>query len=99
LENTKIQKIAHLAKLIIREDEAASFEAKLDSVMKMIEQLNLVDCSGVEPLRSVCDMNLTMRDDIVNDGNKVDEILFNAPGKTSNLAKKTHFFVVPKVIE
>ena len=99
MESREIQKIANLSKLIIEKDMEEEFISKLQSVMKMIDQLKEIDCSQIAPLSSVCEMNLRMRDDIVNDGNKEDEILFNAPGKMSNFAKQTHFFVVPKVIE
>ena len=99
MESREIQKIANLAKLIIEKDKEEEFVIKLKSVMKMIDQLKAIDCSKIDPLSSVCEMNLRMRDDVVNDGNKEDDILFNSPGKMSNFAKQTHFFVVPKVIE
>ncbi len=99
MENQEIKKIANLAKLIINNGDEEEFANKLKSVMNMINQLNDINCSKIEPLSSICDMNLRMREDIVNDGNKEDEILFNSPGEVSSLAKRTHFFVVPKVIE
>jgi aspartyl-tRNA(Asn)/glutamyl-tRNA(Gln) amidotransferase subunit C len=99
MESQEIKKIANLAKLIINKDEEVGFANKLKSVMNMINQLKDINCSNITPLSSICDMNLRMREDIVNDGNKEGEILFNAPGEVSGLAKRTHFFVVPKVIE
>ncbi len=99
MENKKIQKIANLAKLIIDKDEEIEFRSKLKSVMNMIDILQTIDCTNIKPLSSVSGMALRMRDDIVNDGNKVDEILYNVPGSKSTLAKQTHFFIVPKVIE
>jgi aspartyl-tRNA(Asn)/glutamyl-tRNA(Gln) amidotransferase subunit C len=99
MQSKEIQKIANLSKLIIEEDKLQEFESRLRSVMKMIDKLQELDCNDVEPLTSVCGMNLRTRDDIVNDGDKVEKILYGAPGTTSKLAKQTHFFIVPKVIE
>ena len=67
MESREIQKIANLSKLIIEKDREEEFISKLQSVMKMIDQLKEVDCSQIAPLSSVCEMNLRMRDDVVND--------------------------------
>ena len=58
-----------------------------------IEELGEVDTSAVEPLASVTGHSLPLRADKVTDGNKVDDILANAPEQASG------FFVVPKVVE
>ena len=99
MENKEIQKIANLAKLIIDKDKEGEFSSKLTSVINMIDVLKTIDCTNIKPLTSASGMNLRMRDDIVNDGNQVEEILYNVPGSKSSLAKQTHFFIVPKVIE
>jgi aspartyl-tRNA(Asn)/glutamyl-tRNA(Gln) amidotransferase subunit C len=52
-----------------------------------------VNTDGVEPLATVIDQKLRLRDDIVNDGNIRDEVLANAPEAQHG------FFAVPKVIE
>jgi aspartyl-tRNA(Asn)/glutamyl-tRNA(Gln) amidotransferase subunit C len=52
-----------------------------------------MNTDGVEPLATVIDQKLRLRDDVVNDGNIRDEILANAPEAQHG------FFAVPKVIE
>ena len=52
-----------------------------------------MDTANVEPLASVTGHSLPLRVDKVTDGNKVDDILANAPEQASG------FFVVPKVVE
>ena len=47
----------------------------------------------VAPMTSVATAELYQRKDVVNDGNKVDDILANAPESDDN------YFVVPKVVE
>ena len=86
-------KLAHLARLNIPTDEQTQVASELNNLFKWIDQLNEVDVTGVEPLSNVNDMPLRWREDVVTDGNKVDEILSNAPAKTAG------FFTVPKVIE
>ena len=88
-----VAKIASLARLKIPVEEQNHFAGELNQIMAWIEQLNEVDVTGVEPLASVNDMHARLRQDIITDGGKPDEILANAPAKTAD------FFTVPKVIE
>jgi aspartyl-tRNA(Asn)/glutamyl-tRNA(Gln) amidotransferase subunit C len=99
MENQDIKRISNLAKLIIDDKEEHKFVENLKSIMNMINKLQKVDCSNIEPLTSVCEMNLRVREDFVNDGNQEDQVLFNSPGNKAELAKTTHFFIVPKVVE
>jgi aspartyl-tRNA(Asn)/glutamyl-tRNA(Gln) amidotransferase subunit C len=61
--------------------------------MGWIEQLKGVDIDGVAPMATAIDMATPLREDNVNDGNQVDEVLKNAPRALDG------FFVVPKVVE
>ena len=58
-----------------------------------MEQLNEVDVAGVEPMTSVTPMALKRRADMVDDGEKRDDVLANAPDAREG------FFAVPKVVE
>ena len=64
-----------------------------NKIIGFIEQLNEVDTESVNPLSSVTGHNLPIREDVVDDGNKNNDVLENAP------EKKSGYFVVPKVIE
>ena len=66
---------------------------ELNNILGWVEQLGEVDTGGVEPLATVVDQKLRLRDDVVNDGNIRDAILANAPEAQHG------FFAVPKVIE
>ena len=59
----------------------------------IVDQLNEVDVDGVEPLTSIVETTLPMRDDVVTDGNIQDQVLANAPRTEHG------FFVVPKAVE
>jgi aspartyl-tRNA(Asn)/glutamyl-tRNA(Gln) amidotransferase subunit C len=65
----------------------------LQAILSWIEELREVDTTNVEPLASVTGHSLPLRADKVTDGNKIDDILANAPEQASG------FFVVPKVVE
>jgi aspartyl-tRNA(Asn)/glutamyl-tRNA(Gln) amidotransferase subunit C len=58
-----------------------------------VEQLQQVDCTGVEPMTTVMPVTLRWRDDAVTDGGQAEAVLANAPDARHG------FFAVPKVIE
>lgn len=99
MANSNIEKLAHLAKIIIKKEEEKEFEEKLENVMKMMDVMKELDCSSIEPLTSVSSMNLRTHPDQVKDDNIADMVLRNAPTPNSELAKDLHYFIVPKVME
>ena len=88
-----VRRIAHLARIAVRDDEIQHLEGELNAMLDFVEQLSEVDIEGVEPMTSVTPMEMKKRADVVNDGNIADDIVKNAP------ATEGHFFLVPKVIE
>ena len=98
ISNEEIKKIAHLSRIHIEEKDMEAFANKLQSVMEMIDQLPEVDSEGAEPLTSAHDMDITMRQDEINDGNIAEDLMSNSPGETAELSKEVKCYVVPKVI-
>jgi aspartyl-tRNA(Asn)/glutamyl-tRNA(Gln) amidotransferase subunit C len=88
-----VRRIAHLARIAVRDDEIQHLEGELNAMLAFVEQLSEVNIEGVEPMTSVTPMEMKKRADVVNDGNIADEIVKNAP------ATEGHFFLVPKVVE
>jgi aspartyl-tRNA(Asn)/glutamyl-tRNA(Gln) amidotransferase subunit C len=88
-----VKKVASLSRL--REDEARlqSLAGELNGILGWIEQLNEVDVTGVEPMTTAVEMPTPMREDVVTDGDKVAQIVANAPKTVDG------FFIVPKVVE
>lgn len=91
LTSSDIAKIATLSRLKVEPDEIATFGQELSSIFQWIDQLEKVDVSSIDSLMS--QELMTERDDDVTDGNKVDEIIANAPESAHNM------FTVPKVVE
>ena len=93
LDKATVAHIATLARIKLPEGEEDKIAGELSHILTWIEQLAEVDTSGVAPMTSVAAMRLPMRDDVVSDGNRRDDILGNTPEATHG------FFTVPKVVE
>jgi len=89
----QVRHIAKLARIAMSDAELERLVPELNNILGWVEQLGEVDTDGVEPLATVVDQKLRLRDDVVNDGNIRDAILANAPEAQHG------FFAVPKVIE
>lgn len=99
ITQTEFNKLQKLAKLSFPSQEIPLIMDKLNKVMEMIDGIKDVDCNGVEPLRSVCDMDLRMRSDEVTASDISSQLFSNIPSKGSEFAKEIKCFVVPKVVE
>ncbi|WEK49447.1 MAG: Asp-tRNA(Asn)/Glu-tRNA(Gln) amidotransferase subunit GatC [Candidatus Kaistia colombiensis] len=88
-----VKRVAHLARIAVTEEEAASFQGEINAILGFAEQLNEVDVEGVEPLTSVVAQTMKKREDVVTDGFYADRVVGNAPVSDDD------FFVVPKVVE
>ena len=87
------RKVAHLARIAVKEEDLPALAGELSAVLAFMEQLNEVDVDGVEPMTSVTPMRLARRKDVVTDGNIQKQVLANAPDAREG------FFAVPKVVE
>lgn len=88
-----VRKVARLSRIAVSEDRLDELAGELNGILAWIDQLKEVDVSDVEPLTSVVETKLPMREDIVTDGNIPDQVLANAPRTEDG------FFVVPKSVE
>ena len=88
-----VRHIARLARIAVSEEEVVALAPELSNILGWVEQLQEVDVEGVEPMTAVIPNQLRLREDVVTDGGKRDDVLANAP------AAEHGFFAVPKVIE
>jgi aspartyl-tRNA(Asn)/glutamyl-tRNA(Gln) amidotransferase subunit C len=93
VDTATVRRIAHLARIAVKDDEVEDLQGEINAVLAFVEQLSEVDVAGVEPMTSVTPMAMKMRRDVVSDGGIADDIIRNAP------ATQDHFFLVPKVVE
>ena len=92
-----VSRIANLARLELDDAHAQSMLTRLNGFFDIVEQMQAVDTTGVEPLAhptAVIDhVALRLRDDVVSEPNQRDANQRSAPAVERGL------FLVPKVIE
>lgn len=88
-----VKKVAHLARIEIKDDDEIQFVNELNKIVSWIEQLNAVDTSNVQPLDHAVSYSLRMRDDAIETNNQATDVLKNAQETVLD------FFSVPKVVE
>ncbi|HVE01922.1 MAG TPA: Asp-tRNA(Asn)/Glu-tRNA(Gln) amidotransferase subunit GatC [Sphingomicrobium sp.] len=93
VSNEQVRHIAKLARIAMSDEEIDRLAPELNNILGWVEQLAEVDTEGVEPLATVIDQKLRLRDDVITDGDCRDDVLANAPDAQHG------FFAVPKVIE
>ena len=93
VDTATVRHIAKLARLQMSDAEVEALVPELNNILGWVEQLGEVDTDGVEPLATVIDQKLRLRDDRIDDGNVRADVLSNAPDAQHG------FFAVPKVIE
>jgi aspartyl-tRNA(Asn)/glutamyl-tRNA(Gln) amidotransferase subunit C len=93
LQISDVNRLAHLARLHLSPDEAGTLLTELNGIFGMIEQLQAVDTSGLEPMSHPLGGAQRLREDGVTEIPDRDANLCNAPAQQDGL------FLVPKVIE
>ena len=88
-----VRRIAHLARIVVAEEEVEHLRGELNAMLAFVEQLSEVNVEGVEPMTSVTPMAMKKRHDVVSAGYDAAAVLKNAPESADN------FFLVPKVVE
>ncbi|MBO7098057.1 MAG: Asp-tRNA(Asn)/Glu-tRNA(Gln) amidotransferase subunit GatC [Alphaproteobacteria bacterium] len=93
VDNNTVKQVAFLARLKVEDSKVEQTKDEFNKILNWVEQLNEVNTENVEPLVSVNDTTLPLREDDVTDGNLKTEILKNAP------MQEFGYFAVPKVVE
>jgi len=88
-----VKHISKLARISLEDKKAQKLAGDLNSIFEFIEKLNKLNTDKVEPLTSIAETTLKLRNDEVKSKNIRDQILKNSPSKNKD------FFVVPKVVE
>lgn len=97
LSASDIARIASLARLQLAPDESERMLGQINGFFDLVERMQAVDTSGVEPLAhpvaTIEDISLRLRDDVVSEPNNREANQRSAPAVERGL------FLVPKVIE
>ena len=82
-----------LSRISVDDKKADKLAGDLNSIFDFIEKLNELNTDKVEPLTSVAETSLKLRNDDVKSKDIRNQILKNSPDENED------FFVVPKVVE
>lgn len=93
----QVRKVAHLARLDLRDDELAPLTAQLGAIVGYVAHLAEVPTDGVEPLAHALPVQNVFRDDEPATSLSVAEALAGAPARKA--VKGEQFFAVPAVLE
>jgi aspartyl-tRNA(Asn)/glutamyl-tRNA(Gln) amidotransferase subunit C len=89
----EVERIAHLARLRLAEEEAVAMASQLESILGYIELLDTLDTSQVEPTSHVMPLATPMREDRPGTSYPPETAIANAPARDGSA------FAVPKVLE
>ena len=94
LTRQDVEKIAHLARLSISEDELPVYVSALSSIVNFVDELSKVETANVAPLAHPLDgQHQRLRDDVVTESYNREKYQANAPSVAAGL------YIVPRVIE
>ena len=93
LERSDVEKIAHLARLAVSENELDAVASDLSNILDLVEQMNAVDTEGVTPMAHPLHMSQRLREDAVTESDQREHFQSVAPATENGL------YLVPKVIE
>jgi len=88
-----IKHISKLSRISVDDEKAKKLAGDMNSIFDFIEKLNELNTDNVEPLTSVAETTLKLREDEVKSGNIRVQVLKNSPDENKD------FFVVPRVVE
>ena len=93
LERSDVEKIAHLARLGLNDADIPRTTEDLNSILGLIDQMQAVDTTGIEPLAHPLEASQRLRADVVTESNHREAYQSIAPAVENGL------YLVPKVIE
>ena len=93
IDNEIVQNMAELTQLELDQDELSAIRDKMSEVLKLVEEMQAVDTSGIEPVSNPLDATQTLRSDVVTSGDDRELFQSVAPETRDGL------YLVPKVID
>lgn len=93
VDNETVKRVAFLSRLKIEDDKIDAAKSEFNRILNWVEELNEIPTDDVEPLITVNDISLRLREDAVTAGHCAKEVLANAP------SAEYDYFAVPKVVE
>ncbi len=88
-----VKKVAALARLEVADKDVPTYERELASIFEMIQKIQEIDTSNIEPMSHPKDIELRLRPDQVTEPDQRAELQQIAPATENGL------YLVPKVLD
>jgi aspartyl-tRNA(Asn)/glutamyl-tRNA(Gln) amidotransferase subunit C len=88
-----VKRIAHLARIAVEEDEMPGYLQQLSNILSLVEEMQAIDTTGIEPMAHAQDVMLRLRSDVATEADRRAAYQAVAPQVEAGL------YLVPKVIE
>lgn len=93
IEKSDIEKLSHLARINVSDNIADLVTERINGVLEMVDELQSMDTTNVEPMAHPQDAVQRLRADKVDEPDQRSLLMKNAPAQEDGL------FLVPKVID
>lgn len=93
IASSDIAQLAHLARIALPEDQVEQVTQRITEVLALVDQLQAVDTTGVEPMAHPLDAMQRLRSDQVTESNQREAFQTIAPATEDGL------YLVPRVIQ
>ncbi len=92
-----LKRLAVLAKITVSDADVSALQAQLNGVFDLIDELQAVDTTGIEPLAHPLDVMQHMSQRLRED--RVTETVQRAANMANAPAEENGLFLVPKVLD
>ena len=93
MDQETVRTICYLARLKIDQKKSEKIQKDLETIVDLIDGLQSIDTSNIEPLYSPLEMTALKHEDIEKSDNQKEKFLENAPESNDD------YFLVPRVVE
>ena len=93
MDKETVATISYLSRLSFDKENEEKITKDLENIIKFVDQLDGVDTSDIEPLKSPLDKTAKTRNDQISAENRKEQFLKNAPDANED------YFLVPRVVE
>ncbi|MCB0369795.1 MAG: Asp-tRNA(Asn)/Glu-tRNA(Gln) amidotransferase subunit GatC [Bdellovibrionales bacterium] len=92
IDQKTIKRVASLSRIEVSNEDCERYTNELSQVLNHFDQIAQINTEGIEPLTTPVEKENLLREDVVKNEYKPEELLENAPDRMG------HLFKVPPVI-
>ena len=93
MDKETVATISYLSRLAFDKENEEKITKDLENIIDFVDQLDGVDTSNIEPLKSPLEKTAKTREDEITAKNRKEQFLENAPDANED------YFLVPRVVE